>query len=133
MKFKEHKKLFDIEWFDGPLLSLFKNKDGAFILYKWTDVGEAGHTWLVFETNKELLAAYTQQIISEKALILLAPEKKWCLVDISPQLNYSNERLLGPDQLKQQVLPQTHVFFKIEDCPDPHALSTFIQGELVMA
>ncbi len=124
--------MLDIEWFDGPLLSFFKDREGAYILYKWVDVNEAGHSWLVFETNKELLAAYIQQIISEKALILLAPEKKWYLVDISPQLNYSNERFLNVEQVKQQVLPQSHEFFKVEDCPDLHVLSTFIQEEPVL-
>ena len=133
MNLNEHKKLMDIEWFDGPLLSLFKDKNGVLFLYKWVDVKENGHTWLVFETTQEMLIAYVQQVISEKALILLSPDKRWYLVDISSALAFSNLRPLDSEKLKAQALPKDHVYFDSSDCPDPVALSNFIHQELIAA
>jgi hypothetical protein len=133
MNFKEQKKLLDIEWFDGPLMSLFGNKKGELFIYKWVDVNPDSHTWLVFRTNKDLLAAFVQQVISEKAIILLAPDKTWFLVDINAELQFSNDRPLSVLELKKEVLPPNHTFFKEESCPELAKLYGFIPQELVAA
>lgn len=86
MNFEEQKKLLDVEWFEGPLMSLFSNNKGDLYIYKWVDVGPSGHTWLVFRTNSDLLVAYVQQDISEKALILLAPGKVGIWWTLAPHL-----------------------------------------------
>ncbi|MCU0346658.1 MAG: hypothetical protein MUC59_06930 [Saprospiraceae bacterium] len=133
MNFKEQEKLLDIEWFEGPMMSLFLDKKGALFIYKWMDVTSDGHTWLVFRTTQDLLAAYVQQVISEKALILLAPDKSWYLVDINPELNFSNQRTLSTVELKKQALPETHTFFNEANCPEPAKLQAFMPQELIAA
>ena len=133
MNFKEQEKRLDIEWFDGPLMSLFSDKKGALYIYKWVDVNPDSHTWLVFRTTEDLLAAYIQQVISEKALILLSPDKSWTLVDINPELKFSKERTLNISALKLQVLPQSHTFFNEANCPEPSKLYAFMPQELIAA
>jgi hypothetical protein len=133
MNFKEQQKQLDIEWFDGPLMSLFSNKKGALFIYKWVDVNPSGHTWLIFRTTEDLLAAYIHKVISEKALTLLAPDKSWFLAEISPELKFSNPRLLTRLELKREVLPETHTFFEEENCPEPAKLYAFMPQEMLAA
>ncbi len=125
--------MLDIEWFDGPMVSLFTNKKGEFFIYKWVDVNPDSHSWLVFRTTHDLVAAYAQKIISEQALILLAPDKSWHLVDINPDLKFSNKRALSALELNHTVLPKSHTFFKDGNCPELDKLYSFISQELVAA
>ena len=133
MNLKAQEKLFDIEWFEGPMMSLFTNKKGGLFIYKWVDANPDSHTWLVFRTTHTLVAAYTQQVISEQALILLAYDKTWYLVDINPLLEVSNKRKISVQILHQTVLPKTHTFFRIGNCLEPDKLNLFISQEMVAA
>ena len=133
MNIKGQKKLFDIEWFEGPLLSLFSNSEGGLFIYKWVDVNSDRHTWLVSKTNHELVAAYAQKVISEQALILLSPEKSWYLVDINPNLQHSNQRALTIQDMKQTVLPSSHTYFNEDNCTELDKLHAFIEKDLVAA
>jgi hypothetical protein len=133
MNFKEQEKLFDIEWFEGPMLSLFSNGKGELFIYKWVDVNQDSHTWLVFRTTHDLVAAYAQKVISEQALILLAPDKSWHLVNINPELKFSNKRTLTTENLTQTFLPKSPVFFKDENCVDIDKLRSFVERELMTA
>lgn len=133
MNFKEQEKLFDIEWFEGPMMSLFTNKKGELFIYKWVDVNPDSHTWLVFRTTHDLVRAYAQKAISEQAFILLAPDKSWYLVDTNPDLRFSNKRTLYALELSQTVLPKSHTFFKDGNCQELGKLFSFISQELVAA
>ena len=43
MNLQDVTKLFDLEYYNGPLLSLFADSEGNFYLYKWYDLAEASH------------------------------------------------------------------------------------------
>ncbi len=130
MKFNAQEKLFDIEWFEGPMLSLFRDKEGDLFIYKWVDVNKDSQTWLVFRTSPDLIAAYIQRVISERALVLLAADKTWYLTDINSALEFSNERKITAQILRQSFLPLSDTFFKTDNCPEPEKIQAFIAEEM---
>lgn len=131
MDLKTHEKLFDIEWFDGPMMSLFTNKKGELFIYSWVEANSEYHTWLVFQTSHSHLSLYIQQVISEKALILLAQHEIWYLVDINPSIEFSNMKKVSAEVLRQTVLPKSSTFFRMENCIEPEKLKPFASKDLV--
>ncbi len=61
----------DLVYYDGPLLSLYKHKiNNKLYIYYWYDVLEDYNTFIIFETNKDLLLQFITNKISLKYLII---------------------------------------------------------------
>ena len=131
MDFKKQEKLFDIEWFEGPMMSLFINDKKELFIYKWVNVNDDSHTWLVFRTSKDLVTAYVRKEISGGEFILNATKKSWYLVDINPTLEFSNIRIISAQELKQTILPISDTFFRIGNCIEPESIKKFIAEVMV--
>ncbi len=50
--------LIDLFYFEGALLSLFKNDNDDNYLYYWFDVDENYNRWLIFRLSKSDLKSY---------------------------------------------------------------------------
>jgi hypothetical protein len=57
MKFGTATLVKDIIYFEGPLLSLYKQEDKLFLVL-WTDVIETEHHWNVIETDDATMQEY---------------------------------------------------------------------------
>ena len=51
----------DIEYFDGPLLSLFQDRDGQPWIYYWCDCDEQHNRWLMFRSTLTEVVAYMKR------------------------------------------------------------------------
>jgi hypothetical protein len=128
MNLTKHIKILDIEYYDGPMLSLFKDeKEDSFYLYKWLDVEQNGHKWLIFKTNHDNLYDYIYQNIDEKTLIQKAINGQYATVIIEPDLTYSHIKRFTTASLPTTFLPAKNCFFTQSDCPDYDVLIKFLE------
>lgn len=128
MNLTKHVKILDIEYYDGPMLSLFKDeKEDSFYLCKWLDVEQNGHKWLIFKVNHDNLYNYIHQNIDEKTLIQKAINGQYATAIIEPNLTYSHIKRFTMASLPNTFLPANNCFFIQSDCPDYQALVKFLE------
>ena len=60
-------KVADLTYFDGPLLSLFRDTENCGYLYYWCDANEVYTHWSVLRGAEEQLARYTSKSYCEKS------------------------------------------------------------------
>ena len=118
MDLKKLNKVLDLEYFDGPMLSLFSNRNGDLYIYKWVDINEDSHTWLVFQITLPVLLAYISKTISEKELVLNAQNGQYSLVDIYPDLSHKNHKTFSKKKLPKRLLPSANSYFQESFCPE---------------
>ena len=68
-------KIGDLIYFEGPLLSLFldRNNPDTYYLYKWADCNETINRWLVIQLNSVSLRNFFFKEISLRNLLLNSP------------------------------------------------------------
>src|SRR5438046_1496284 len=61
LPFKEIKKVADLIYFDGPILSHFKDKHSKDILFYWVDHNDNYNRWIAFQIDEKQLYSYLLQ------------------------------------------------------------------------
>ncbi|MBK7937550.1 MAG: DUF1508 domain-containing protein [Lewinellaceae bacterium] len=118
-------KLFDLEYFDGPLLSLFADANGNFYLYKWYDVASGSHQWLVFSVKYETLLKYLNAIAPEFELLNDEPSKPFYLVEFSEKGQPHIVRTCSQNEILDEYQSLKTVFFTSDLCPNWKAVQHF--------
>jgi hypothetical protein len=127
MNLKKQIKLFDIEYYEGPMLSLFREGKSDFYLYKWLDIESNGHKWLIFKTNLDDLYDYIHQTIDEKTLIKKALDGQYTIAIIQPSLVFDKIKHFTNSSLPNGFLPAPNCFFAASDCPDYTMVVKFLE------
>ena len=127
MNIRDITKLFDLEYFDGPLLSLFADAKGDFFLYKWYDAAPNSHQWLVFKVKYGTLLKYLNCMSSEFELLNDEPSKAFYIVEFSEKGQPDIVRTLTPDEVKNEYQSLKTVFFDPEMCPNWKAVQHFFR------
>lgn len=86
MKFNNTKPVKDLLWYDGPLLSIFK-QDEQFFLVMWVDV-DVEHRWFAIEVD----AATLQEYCDSKLTLLEVMQKSNGIYDAHGQFIGTNDR-----------------------------------------
>jgi hypothetical protein len=134
MNLEKQVKLFDIEFYDGPMLSLFRDdKVDNFYLYKWLDIAENGHKWLIFKTNLDNLYDYIHQNIDEKTLIKKALSGQYSTVVIQSNLVCGPIKRFTSASLPSAYLPANDCFFTQSDCLDYESVVAFFDNVSVVS
>jgi hypothetical protein len=60
----------DLIYFDGPMLSLYKQDDGQDVLFAWLDCDDRKNRWSVFTIDRDQLRAYLLGDISLRSICL---------------------------------------------------------------
>ena len=128
MNIQELSKLFDLEYFDGPILSLFADTNGRFFLFKWYDLSSDSHQWLVFEVEFETLSKYLNGNCSELELLSDKNGKLFHLVEFSDRGNPIIVKSLEQRDVLQEFNGLNAVFFRPEMCPNWKAVQQFFDG-----
>jgi hypothetical protein len=63
----------DLIYFDGPMLSLFKQDDGQDVLFSWLDCDNRKNRWCIVPIPRESLRLYLAQTITLRSIFLAAP------------------------------------------------------------
>ncbi len=120
-------KLFDLEYFDGPLLSLFADTNGDFYLYKWYDLNNSSHKWLVFRVKYETLLKYLNEMLPEYALLEDDISKSFYLVEFTEKGQPQIIRNVPPTEVFNEYVSLKMVYFDQEICPNWKAVQYFFR------
>lgn len=111
---KKLRRIADLIYFDGPLLSHFKNEDGDSYLYYWCDVDENYNRWLIFRVAEEELKQYLLGKISLREIILDPVDGFVYSADIDNDLQYHNVYIIQPADLPETYFPEIDSFYEFE-------------------
>ncbi len=107
-------KIGDLIYHEGPLLSLFLDRDNpdTYYIYKWVDCNQKYNRWLISTTNITNLRSFFSKEFSLKELFLKNPV---CfLIEIDHQLNTANSRVCSIHALPDGYFPGEKSFFNEE-------------------
>jgi len=107
-------KTADLIYFDGPLLSHFKNNDDDGYLYYWCDSDDDHNRWLVFRVTNRQLSRYLKKETSLRELIENPIDGFLYAVDIDDSLHYENVRMVYPHILPSAYLPAADSYYEFE-------------------
>ncbi len=116
--FENLKKIGDLIFFDGPLMSVFVDDSDCIFIFDWADSDDENNRWLVYEISIEKLTQYLYKKISHYQLIS-SPEKEIIIsVDIDNNLDKKNIFALSPFNLPSEYLPKHDILHQDEESPD---------------
>lgn len=111
-------KIGDLIYFEGPLLSLFldRNNPDTYYLYKWADCNETINRWLVIQLNSVSLRSFFFKEISLRNLLLNSPLSY--VLGIDDTLIEKEIIVCATTDLPEIYLPKENSFFSEEKYTD---------------
>lgn len=101
----------DLIFYDGPFLSLFRNRSQETYLYYWCDSDDNANRWLVFRVPQDRITAYVQKQVSLRDLILRAADGMAYVADIDDALIPTHVYFLHVDAVPPSYLPPEQSFY----------------------
>jgi hypothetical protein len=125
-------KIGDLLYFDGSLMTLFKNTkyNNSLHLFDWAESDEIYNRWLVYDLKPIDVLSYVNSEMSH--LNLIKKGKNIRAVDIDKALNFHNCLTLEFTSIPFSYLPKENFFFDKEDCPDLKRIQVFLDEMLVL-
>ncbi|MBL7797090.1 MAG: hypothetical protein JNJ90_11405 [Saprospiraceae bacterium] len=130
MDIRDVTKLFDLEYYDGPLLSLFADANGDFYLYKWYDLAPDSHQWLVWRVPYETLLRYLNGLAPEFELLRDALGESYYLVEFSGKGQPVIIGTITRNHILDEYSELKTVYFDQQLCPNWRAVRHFFQAPL---
>lgn len=106
------RKVRDLIYYDGPLLSLFVDESGQSYLYNWCDCDAQCNRWLVFAVAPAALEAYEGGQKSLRSLIEEAPA--WFVVDMDTNAAVQRVWQVQASNLPSSYWPDPDSFYSPE-------------------
>lgn len=94
----------DLIYYDGPLLSLFRDKKNNPYLYNWADQDDKYNRWIVFKISEEDLTKYLKGTFNLLNLIKTT-EIVFCL-DLDNEFKDTKTYLLWTEDIPLDYLPE---------------------------
>jgi hypothetical protein len=129
--FKELDKVADLIYFDGPLLSLFKNPRGDQYFFYWCDNDEKANRWLVYRVTDQEVSAYLSKRISLRELLLHPTDGLIFSVDIDDDLTYNHPLLMKPNDLPPSYIPSTNSINKFTPVLHEEQVDKVVEGNKI--
>lgn len=125
--FSNFKRIADLIYFEGPLLSHYVSSKGDDYLFYWVDNDESDNRWLVLRVSLSSLQRYMAKDISLRELIENPNDGYLYLVDVDNDVNYHDVKLLQPIDLPEEYLPATDSYYEFDPKPaeDAEELMTY--------
>ena len=133
-------KIGDFLYHEGPLLSLFKDKQNPnhYYFYKWADCDERCNRWLIFPVTTEILRGFLFKEIPLRKIIL--NNAYVFFIDLNNDLEAEQYLIASSSEIPNSYLPSENSFYKEECYTDfannfkqTVALSTIIEKYEVQA
>ena len=108
-QFNDMKKIVDIHYFEGPLLSLMRNSNNEEFLIQWCDSDQKVNRWLIIKINPYEINNYL-----EKNIGLLSIIKKYSygiFIDINKEFKVVNSWKYNIPNIPEEYLPKENVFY----------------------
>ena len=115
--------LGDLMYFDGPLMSLFMNKNkGHFYIFDWVNANEQFNQWIAYQVPLSRVSKFMEGTLSHRDLMRHSLHNEFTLIDIDNDLNYYQRSTLTFAALPPSYLPKENTYFLIKNCPDFNAI-----------
>jgi len=109
----------DLEWFEGPLLSLFlENTSNSPYILHWVDIQNDTHRWLLYPVSPRALQLYLNGKITNEDLIWLQPAGMLRLVDMNADMHVQEVKYCSAADLPVDYLPTAESYFDVDICPN---------------
>ena len=115
--FSRFKKIADLIYFEGPLLSHYVSSKGDDYLFYWVDRDDGDNRWLVLRVSIANLQKYIGKEITLKELVEAPNDGYLYSVDVDNDTNYHNVKLVQPSALPEDYLPEAGSFYEFEPIP----------------
>jgi len=104
-------KIGDLIYHEGPLLSLFldRNNPDTYYLYKWADCNEKTNRWLVLQLNSINLRSFFYKEISLRTLLLNSPLTY--ILSLDDKLAETDIMICATADLPESYLPKENSFY----------------------
>jgi len=127
------KHVRDLIYFDGPLLSEFRHKNGESYLYYWCDCNEQANRWMVFRVSEATLLRLTERILSLGEVIPRGSRDDFVYFLDMFSDGSIKACLVMPEAIPVDYLPAPSTFLEpLEPSPDTHSCSFLLEGEWSM-
>src|ERR1700749_1922292 len=110
--FDNLEKVYDLVYFEGPLLSHYKSGNDNLLFY-WVDVDLDHNRWLVIKVEEEQLVKYLRKKISLRDIVLENIKSFMFVVDINSELIFENTFLIKSFLGIEEYLPEEFSEFKL--------------------
>ena len=120
--FSNFKKIADLVYFEGPLLSHYVSSKGDDYLFYWVDKDEKDNRWLVLRVSLPNLQKYMTKDLSLRELIESPNDGYLYCVDVDNDINYHNVKLVQPVNLPEAYLPAPDSYYEFEPIPSDDAV-----------
>lgn len=125
--FSTFRKIADLIYFEGPLLSHYVSSKGDDYLFYWVDRDDSNNRWLVLRVNLANLQKYIAKETTLRELIENPNDGYLYSVDVSNDITYHNVRLVQPSALPDEYLPEEDSYYAFTPIPadDAEELMTY--------
>lgn len=109
-KISRHSFICDIQYFEGPLLSLYRYRDNSW-LYLWCDIEDKINRWLVFPITRESFVSYLER--KKSLLEIIKDSLEYLILDIDHRGKTQRrtlKRISSPNEI-QEYLPTEESLF----------------------
>lgn len=119
--FSKFKRIADMIYFEGPLLSHYVSSKGDDYLFYWVDRDNDDNRWLVLRVSLPNLQKYMVKELTLRELIESPNDGYLYCVDVDNNINYHNVKLVQPADLPEEYLPASDSYYEFEPIPSEDA------------
>lgn len=111
---KNFRRVSDLIYYEGPLLSYFQDKEGESYLFSWVDCDDTYNRWLIIHTSFNNVVRYIKKELSLRSIIHETSEENLYLVDIDSEVNYHHLMNVRIGNLPDEYLPVSDKLYDYE-------------------
>ena len=115
--FSQFKKVADLIYFEGPLLSHYVSSKGDDYLFYWVDRDDSDNRWLVLRVSMANLQKYIGNVLTLRDLIENPNDGYLYSVDVNNDVCYHDIKLIQPSALPEEYLPERESYYAFEPIP----------------
>ena len=125
--FSNFRKIADLIYFEGPLLSHYVSSKGDDYLFYWVDRDDNDNRWLVLRVSLSNLQKYIDKKITLRELIENPNDGYLYSVDVNNDICYHDIKLVQPSALNEDYLPEKESYYEFTPIPadDAEELMTY--------
>ena len=121
------KRIADLIYFEGPLLSHYVSSKGDDYLFYWVDRDEHDNRWLVLRVSPVSIQKYIGKQTTLRELIESPNDGYLYCVDVDDNIDFHNVKLVQPSSLPEEYKPEADSYYEFEPVPaeDAEELMTY--------
>ena len=112
--FDKFKKVADLIYFDGPLLSHYVTNKGDNYLFYWIDQDDAAKRWMFIRTDYDNIQKYTNKKQTLRNILSSPLDDIVYTVDIDADGNHHNFQVHSIEDLPEDYLPTEDSYYEFE-------------------